>query len=50
MIASIDDILKGENNMDFTVFSKTEFEEMFQTMFEHMPPKLTFIVHSAIIG
>lgn len=23
--------------MDFTVFSKTEMEEMFQTMFEHMP-------------
>lgn len=37
LIASIDAILKGENNMDFTVFSKTEMEEMFQTMFEHMP-------------
>lgn len=37
LIASIDDILKGENKMDFAVFSKTEMEEMFQTMLEHMP-------------
>ena len=31
LIASIDDILKGENKMDFTIFTKTEVEEMFQT-------------------
>ncbi|MBD5500214.1 MAG: MerR family transcriptional regulator [Lachnospiraceae bacterium] len=37
LITSIDGILKGENKMDFAVFSKTEIEEMFQTMFEHMP-------------
>lgn len=37
LISSIDDILKGENKMDFAVFSKTEMEEMFQTMLEHMP-------------
>lgn len=37
LIASIDDILKGENKMDFAVFSQTEIEEMFQTMNEHMP-------------
>lgn len=37
LIASIDDILKGENKMDFTIFSKTEVEEMFQAMIEHMP-------------
>ncbi len=37
LIASIDDILKGENKMDFTIFNKTEIEEMFQSMFEHMP-------------
>ena len=37
LIASIDDILKGENKMDFAVFSKNEMEEMFQTMLEHMP-------------
>ena len=30
LIASIDDILKGENKMDFAIFSKTEVEEMFQ--------------------
>lgn len=40
LIASIDDILKGENRMDFAVFSKTEIEEMFQTMLEHMPNDL----------
>lgn len=37
LIASIDDILKGENKMDFAIFSKTEIEEMFQAMLEHMP-------------
>ena len=40
LIASIDDILKGENKMDFAVFSKTEIEEMFQTMVEHMPENM----------
>lgn len=40
LIASIDDILKGENKMDFTIFSKTEVEEMFQTMLEHMPENM----------
>ena len=40
LIASIDDILKGENKMDFAVFSKTEIEEMFQTMTEHMPENI----------
>ena len=40
LIASIDDILKGENKMDFTIFTKTEVEEMFQTMLEHMPEKM----------
>lgn len=37
LISSIDDILKGENKMDFAVFSRTEIEEMFQAMLEHMP-------------
>ena len=37
LIASIDNILKGENKMDFAVFDKTEIEELFQAMFEHMP-------------
>lgn len=40
LIASIDDILEGGNKMDYTVFSKTEIEEMFQTMVEHMPEEL----------
>ena len=37
LIASIDRILKGDNNVDFAIFSRTEVEEMFQTMLEHMP-------------
>ena len=40
LIASIDDIMKGENKMDFTIFTKTEVEEMFQTMLEHMPENM----------
>ena len=40
LIASIDDILKGENKMDFTIFTKTEVEEMFQSMLEHMPENM----------
>lgn len=37
LIAGIDDILKGEDSMDFTFFSRDETEGLFQTMFEHMP-------------
>lgn len=37
LIAGIDDILKGENKMDFAIFDRTEIDEMFQTMFEHIP-------------
>lgn len=40
LIASIDDVLKGENQMDFTVFNKTEIEELFQTMLDHMPENM----------
>lgn len=40
LIASIDDILKGENKMDFSVFNENEIKEMFQTMFEHMPESI----------
>lgn len=40
LIASIDDILKGDNKMDFTVFNKTEIEKMFQLMFDSMPEKM----------
>lgn len=37
LIASIDDILKGENEMDFAVFNRTEIEELCQAALEHMP-------------
>ena len=37
LVAGIDDILKGENKMDFAIFNKTEMEEMFQAMTDHMP-------------
>lgn len=37
LISSIDDILRGEDQMDFAVFNKTEIEELFQSMFDHMP-------------
>lgn len=37
LIHSIDDILKGENKMDFEVFSTSEIEELFQTTLERMP-------------
>lgn len=40
LISSIDDILKGENKMDFAIFSKTKIEEMFQTMFDNMPDNM----------
>ncbi|MCM1245213.1 MAG: MerR family transcriptional regulator [Roseburia sp.] len=40
LVASIDDILKGDNRMDFAVFNKTEIEEMFQAMIDHMPEEI----------
>jgi len=40
LIAGIDDILKGEKSMDFTIFSKTEIEELFQITFERMPEEI----------
>lgn len=40
LISSIDDILKGENRMDFAIFSRTELEEMFQAMFNNMPDNM----------
>lgn len=36
LMDSIDRILKGENQMDFTVFDKTEIEDMYNTMVERM--------------
>jgi DNA-binding transcriptional MerR regulator len=40
LIASIDDILKGENKMDFAIFTKTEIEELCQTTLDHMPDNM----------
>ena len=40
LIASIDDILKGDNRMDYTVFNQTELEELFQTTYNHMPREM----------
>lgn len=40
LVDSIDDILKGDNRMDFAIFNKTEMEEMFQAMVEHMPEEI----------
>lgn len=36
IIASIEDILKGENKMDFEVFSETEIEQMYHSMEKNM--------------
>lgn len=40
LVASIDDILKGDNKMDFAIFNKTEVEGMFQAMIDHMPEEI----------
>ncbi len=40
LVASIDDILKGDNKMDFAIFNKTEMDGMFQAMIEHMPEEI----------
>lgn len=40
LVANIDDILKGDNKMDFAIFNKTEMDEMFQAMTEHMPEEI----------
>ena len=40
LIASVDDVLKGDNIMDFSVFTKTEIEKMFQLMFDSMPEEM----------
>ena len=36
LIASIDDVLKGDNRMDFTVFNETEIQTMYDNMVENM--------------
>lgn len=37
LITSIDDILKGDNRMDFTIFSQSELETLFQHTIDNMP-------------
>lgn len=37
LIASIDDILKGENKMDFTVFDKEDITAMYDALVQNMP-------------
>ncbi|HEX2926226.1 MAG TPA: MerR family transcriptional regulator [Ruminiclostridium sp.] len=40
LISGIDDILKGENRIDFEVFSKAEIEELYQALISSMPEKV----------
>lgn len=40
LITSINDILKGENKMDFEVFHKKEIEELYQTTISNMPEEV----------
>ncbi|WP_313131610.1 MerR family transcriptional regulator [Anaerocolumna sp.] len=40
LISNIDDILKGENRMDFEVFSRAEIEALYQAMISHMPEEI----------
>lgn len=44
LIGSIESILKGENNMDFGIFSKSEIEEMYQATVSHMPDEMREII------
>ena len=47
IIASIDEMLKGDQNMDFTVFDETELHDMFTDMLQNMneSQKQIFIDH-----
>lgn len=47
LIASIDDILRGDNRMDFTVFDETEIHTMYDSLVEQMndEQKKIFIEH-----
>lgn len=40
LIGSIDDILKGDNKMDFEIFNRSEIAEMFEAMAANMPDEL----------
>ena len=39
IIQSIDDILRGENRMDFEIFSKADIEQLYNAMVENMSEK-----------
>ncbi|MDE7478641.1 MAG: MerR family transcriptional regulator [Lachnospiraceae bacterium] len=47
LIASIDEILKGDNKMDFEVFSKSEIEEIWDSLYENCndAQRALFIAH-----
>jgi len=40
LISTIDDILKGDNKMNFEVFNNAEIEELYQAMVSHMPEEM----------
>lgn len=40
LIASIDELERGEDQMDFSVFTRTEVEELFRLTLDRMPEKL----------
>lgn len=46
MLENIDQILKGENTMNFDVFSKEEMEDIFHSMMEHMSKEQTESIQS----
>ena len=52
LIVSIDEIVKGDNKMDFKIFNKNEMEEMYQAMSENMTEaqKKIFIRHYGSMG
>lgn len=39
LVSSIDDILRGDNKMDFEVFSEKEIEEMYASIIKNMSPE-----------
>lgn len=40
LISGIDDILRGEDKMDFAIFNQTEIEDMFCRTYERMPEEI----------
>ena len=50
LIESIDHILQGTDEMNFSVFSKDETEELFQAMLDHMPENMEMDLQSFWCG